>query len=214
MAARRSVVAYRVIAIFGVAIAIVASTRVLRIARGTDAVEGRRVAACSAARDLRFGETAPLDACAPIPVRQRSLPSDTVRRASDLANRVVVVPVVEGTVITERHLAPRARTGTDAIVPPGMRAVRVAPADGYTPAAGSIVDVVAATAAEFDTRSSATVVARRASVATDPSPGRDPSVLLIVTPEQAQRIAAARVNGKLTLAVLPPEDGRPLGPST
>ena len=195
-------------------IAVLAGARVLRLARGADAVEGRRITVCSAPRDLLLGETLPTEACAPLALRERALPPDALRSAEDLAGRIVATPVVEGTVITERHLGPRDRHGADAIVPPGLRAVRVSPADGFTPGPGSLVDVVAATSAEFESRASATVVARRARVVTDRANERDPSVLLIVTPEQAQRIAAARVTGELTLAVLPPEEGRPPGAST
>jgi hypothetical protein len=75
--------------------------------------------------------------------------------------------------------------------------------------------VLAATTGPFDARSGATVVARRATVARrldDPHLSQGPTVLLVVTPEQALRIAGTP--GALTLAVLPPEEGRPPAPST
>ena len=62
---------------------------------------------------------------------------------------VVIVPVLRGSFVLVRDLAPRHRTGLDGIVPEGMRAIRVTVTGALRPRTGSAVDVLAS----FDARS-------------------------------------------------------------
>jgi Flp pilus assembly protein CpaB len=202
-------IAYRGVAVAAIGLAGYSGFQGLRDARTVDAREGRSVGVCRAARDIALGEAVTSDQCSPTSLRTRSLPPSAIRRAGDLNQRVVVVPMVRGTVITERHLAQRSRTPTDAIVPSGMRAVRVTPTDGFTPAPGALVDVLAVAEAPFGSTPAATIVARRATVVADPLPADQPSVTLVVGADQATRIAAAHASGAVTLAVVPPDEGRP-----
>ena len=215
MSERRRSSYYRIGAGVVAVLAIIAGARAVRELRGVDAAEGRRVPVCTAARDLTLGELAADDLCIVRHQRRSALAPEPLTAPHALSGRVVAVPALRGTVLTERHLAPRERRATDAVVPPGMRAILVHPADGHAPPGGSRVDVLASTSGPFDARTGATVVARRATVARrvdDPPPGNGPAVLLVVTPEQALRIAGTP--GALTLAVLPPEEGRPPASST
>jgi len=167
-------------------------------------------------RDLLTGET----------VRQRDvrvemrygneIPREAVTDAGRAIGRVVVVPVLRDAMVFARHLAPADRAGLDAVVPVGSRAVHVVPKDGFRPARGAIVDVLAA----FDptvvnvegSGGAAVVVASGALVLAtdDPATGSGGSatnagVILLVTDTEARVIAFAAASADITLAVGPPE---------
>ena len=140
-------------------------------------------------------------------------------RDTDAAmRRVVTVPVLRGSFVVVRDLAPRHRTGLDGIVPEGMRAIRVTvtgalrPRTGRggrrarelrrrarpTPRAPLATTVVVAAGVRVlgtDTRASG-------------GTGRTDAlaVTLLVDRDEAERLADAQVNGVLTLALVPPEE--------
>lgn len=160
-----------------------------------------------------------------------AVPPGALAQRDDAVGRVVAVPVLAGAAVAERALAPRRRDGLGGIVPLGRRAVRVTGADGLRPDPGSVVDIIAT----LDSRDvggtiePSVVVARAARVlAVDPSPSsRDPvssgsgsgsdgrvGVVVLVTVEEASRLADATARGALMLALDPPEeaclDGAPV----
>jgi Flp pilus assembly protein CpaB len=113
------------------------------------------------------------------------------------------------------HVAPAARSGLDAVIPRGERAVHITPKDGFRPARGSVVDVLAAfdpSVVAVDGPADAAVVvasgARVLAVDDSSSGSADASeagVTLLVTEAEARAIAFASATADLTLAVTPPE---------
>lgn len=173
-----------------------------------------------ARRDLPLGRTV-----APGDLREREvhasqLPSGVLRSSADAVDRVVQVPVLRGSFVSARQLAPRRRQGLDGAIPRGMRAMRVVVADAVRPRAGASVDVIASFEDAASTPSEgstdvlpATVVARGVFViASDDartSEGlRALGVTLLVTPREARALAFASTHGVLTIALVPPEDAR------
>ena len=131
--------------------------------------------------------------------------------------RVVAVPVLRGSFLLVRDLAPRRRTGLDGIVPEGMRAIRVTVTGALRPRAGAAVDVLAS----FDARqptpratapTTLVVAAGVRVLGTDTRAGGAPAertrsrVTLLVDRDAAERLADAQVNGVLTLSLVPPEE--------
>ena len=127
-----------------------------------------------------------------------------------------MVPVLRDAVVFTHHLAPADRSGLDAVIPVGDRAVHVVPKDGFRPPLGSIVDVLAA----FDPTvvtvegagNSAVVVAGGARVlgvddgnGSGSSDSADTGVTLLVTETEARVVAFAAASADLTLAIAPPE---------
>ena len=177
---------------------------------------GPQVSVIVATHDLALGQTI---AASDIR-RERRYPSDipavAVRTSSGAVGRVVIVPVLRDGVLFAGHLAPAVRTGLDAVVPRGDRAVHVTPKDGFRPARGSVVDVLAAfdpsVVAVDGPADAAVVVASGARVLTvddaSASGAADASyagVTLLVTETEARSIAFAAAAADLTLAITPPE---------
>lgn len=141
-------------------------------------------------------------------VPDRALHDDDAARG-----RVVAVPLLAGAVVTDRHLAPRSRTGLDGLVPAGSRAVRVPDDAGLRPPPGAVVDVLVAldpalVAGGGGGDATVTVAAGARVLATgDAGDGLDgaPAVTLLVTEVEAGRLAFAAANGAVTLALDPPE---------
>jgi len=173
-----------------------------------------------ARRDLLLGRTV-----APGDLREREvhasqLPAGVLRSSADAVGRVVQVPVLRGSFVSARQLAPRRREGLDGAIPRGMRAMRVVVVDAVHPRAGSSVDVIASfeDAAAIPSEDSsdvlpATVVARGVLViasddARTPEGLRALGVTLLVTPHEARALAFASTHGVLTIALVPPEDAR------
>jgi Flp pilus assembly protein CpaB len=113
---------------------------------------------------------------------------------STAVGRVVAVPVLAGSPVLERHLAPPGRHGPGALVPRGMRAVQVAVQPQWRLPAGSVVDVLGPGEPARTVVEGAVVL------------GGDGDVTLLVTVEAARQLASAAATGPLTLALAPPED--------
>ena len=148
------------------------------------------------------------------------MPREAITSVDAAVGRVVAVPVLQDAVLFTAHLTSADRTGLDGVVPRGDRLVHVTPKDGYAPAPGSVVDVLAAfdpTAVTVVGASDAAVVVAsgaRVLARDDASADGEPSasgagVTLIVTEDEARVVAFAAANGDLTLAVDPPESARP-----
>jgi Flp pilus assembly protein CpaB len=185
---------------------------------------GPRLGVVVAVHDLELGQTVRAH---DVRVEKRyatDIPSTAVTHADRAVGRVVVVPVLRDAMLFTHHLAAANRSGLDAVVPVGDRAVHVVPKDGFRPPLGSIVDVLAA----FDPTvvtvegagNSAVVVAGGARVleVDDADSGSSDStttgVTLLVTDTEARVVAFAAASADLTLAVAPPEsaccaDSRP-----
>ncbi|HMF04710.1 MAG TPA: Flp pilus assembly protein CpaB [Acidimicrobiia bacterium] len=181
-----------------------------------------------AARDLPLGATINRGDITTRSVHRSQLPRGAL--SPDVAERrVVAVPVVRGAFVVEGNVAPRGRTGLDGAIPPGMRAVRIVARDALHPPVGSSVDVLVTF--ESGDRAAAegapTVVAARGVLVlgTDDAPaavehgapGRDAvgqggglGVTLLVSEDDAPRLAFAAAAGVVTLALVPPEDAGPM----
>jgi pilus assembly protein CpaB len=169
-----------------------------------------------AARDLALGQT-----ITPGDVRRESryrsqTPREAIRSSAGAVGRVVIVPVLRGGMLFAGHLAPEERTGLDAVVPLGKRAVHITPKDGFVPPRGSVVDVLAAfdpsVVAVDGPADAAVVVASGARVLAvdDASTSGDSEIAyagatVLVTETEARAIAFAAATADLTLAVTPPE---------
>jgi Flp pilus assembly protein CpaB len=170
-----------------------------------------------ATHDLAVGDTVERADLAVRRIHQSQLPQGVVESASVAIRRVVTVPVLRGSFVSARNLAPRHRNGLDGIVPFGMRAIRVTVSGALRPRPGAAIDVLAS----FDSRTADTadgdpttvVVAAGARVLRTDSragggTGRTDSlgVTLLVDRDVAERLADAQANAVLTLALVPPEE--------
>ncbi len=178
-----------------------------------------------AARDLSLGalvRTADLDTRT---VHRSQLPAGAVA-PDDARDRVVAIPVARGGYVLDRNLAPRRRTGLDGAIPRGMRALRIVVHDSVQPLPGTAVDVLVTyerTAAEEPAGAveGTTVAARGVLVlGTDDDPAAIDvgataaaadglGVTLLVTGDEAERLAHAAATGIVTLALVPPEEAAP-----
>ncbi len=177
---------------------------------------GPQVSVIVATHDLAVGQTIAASDIRREPRYRSQTPRVALRSASAAVGRVVIVPVLRDGTLFDGHVAPAARTGLDAVVARGERAVHVTPKDGFRPARGSVVDVLAAfdpsVVAVDGPADAAVVVASGARVLTvddvSSSGSGDASyagVTLLVTEAEARAIAFAAATADLTLAITPPE---------
>src|SRR5688500_2740742 len=190
-------------------------------------------AAVVATRDLTVGATVRRDDLRIRQVHSSQLPPGVLSNATAALGRVVTVAVLRGDFVSGRHLAPRRRTGLDGAIPDGMRAVRVLVTDAIRPRTGAAVDVLATFEAgsaftasgevdlsdpeALDAASGTTAVVVADGVlviGTDDAPtaegGIAIGVTLLVTPREARDLAFAATHGVITIALVPPEDARPV----
>jgi Flp pilus assembly protein CpaB len=180
-----------------------------------------------ATRDLPLGSTIDRSDVRTRSVHRSQLPSGALSPgAAD--GRVVAVPVARGAFVVKGNVAPRGRTGLNGAIAPGMRALRIVARDSLRPPVGSSVDVLVT----FESSDAAgggtpTVVAARGVLVlgTDETPAAVETragdrgaggqgggaltalgVTLLVTEEDAPRLAFAAAAGVVTLALVPPED--------
>jgi pilus assembly protein CpaB len=177
-----------------------------------------------AARDLPTGSTIDRGDIRSRTVHRSQLPSGALSPGA-ARGRVVAAPVVRGAFVVNGNVAPRGRTGLDGAIPPGMRALRIVARDSMRPPVGSSVDVLVT----FESSDAAaaggapTVVAARGVLVlgTDDAPAAVETragdrnaagigVTLLVTEEDAPRLAFAAAAGVVTLALVPPEDAAPV----
>jgi Flp pilus assembly protein CpaB len=176
---------------------------------------GPEVEAVVARRDLTVGAMVDASDVSGRAVHTSQLPDGVIVGRGRVVGRVIAAPVLRGDVVTARHLAPRRRTGLDGIVPVDMRAIRVTVSGALRPRAGAAVDVLAS----FDARNSesavvgsSTVVVAEGVLVVSTGTGRGDAlgVTLLVSRDDAARLADAQANGVLTLALVPPEEASPM----
>jgi Flp pilus assembly protein CpaB len=170
-------------------------------------------------RDLETGETIAAHDVHTEQRYARDIPPDALTDPRRAVGHVVVIPLLRDAIVFTRQLAAADRTGLDAVIPAGDRAVHVTPKDAFRPPLGAIVDVLAA----FDPSvvrvegagNAAVVVATGARViAVDgrttgaSSDDAETGVTLLVTEDEAREIAFAASTADLTLAIAPPETAR------
>jgi Flp pilus assembly protein CpaB len=167
-----------------------------------------------AVRDLALGATIEPGDVRAVSRYAGTVPTGIPRHPRDVVGRVVVVPVVREAFVPARALAPATRTGLDAVVPIGHRAVHVMIKDGFRPPRGAIVDVLAAfdpnAVAVENGAANAVAVARAAQVLASDGSGESggqqgTGVTLLVTEDEARAVAFAATNAELSLALAPPE---------
>ncbi len=179
---------------------------------------GPRIDVVVAARDVPIGWTVTEDDIEMREVFRSQAPDDVVTSAGDVVGKTVLVPLLGQAMVLTGHLADPDRDGLEGVVPEGMRAMRVVVEDSLLPGAGDLVDVLAT----FDptvvgpggeptvaVAGAATVLAaddRAGDSATDDPLGSRVGVTLLVTVEEARRLAFALAHGVVTLALVPPED--------
>ncbi|GEM_PF-1091421 len=193
----------------------VAST--LASLRRQDRAFGRVRTVVVAARDLSVGTTLTDADLALRKERSSSTTPGALSSRAEAAGRVVAVPALRGADLTHRQLASRERDGRDGVVPPGRRAMRVVTTDGLRPRPGDLVDVYVTfdpSKVGPDVEPTLTVANAVPVVAVDdagrPSgdsaPGIHVGVTVLVSADQAKRLAFATASGVIALAVAPPED--------
>jgi Flp pilus assembly protein CpaB len=182
-----------------------------------------------AVRDLPVGTTIRDGDIRVRSVHRSQLPADAMSPAA-ARGRVVAVPVVRGAFVIDGNVAPRRRTGLNGAITTGMRAMQIVVWDALRPPVGSSVDVLVTFDPGSNSASSAapTVVAARGvlvlgtgdapavsdSGATGRRTGSGQSsalgVTLLVSQEDAPRLAFAAATGVVTIALVPPEDATPV----
>jgi Flp pilus assembly protein CpaB len=178
-----------------------------------------------AVRDLPVGTTISDGDIRVRSVHRSQLPTDAMSPAA-ARGRVVAVPVVRGAFLIGGNVAPRRRTGLNGAIPAGMRAMHIVVRDALRPPVGGSVDVLVT----FDPGSNGasdaapTVVAARGVLVlgTDDAPaaldtatttrrsGSGLGVTLLVSQDDAPRLAFAAATGVVTIALVPPEDATPM----
>lgn len=169
-------------------------------------------------RDLPLGTTIDRADVKTRSVHRSQLPAGALS-PREVEGRVVAVPVVRGAFVVDGNVAPRRRTGLNGAIPPGMRALRVVARDALRPPVGGSVDVLVTFESGGGTTADGapTVVAARgvlvlgtedapAAVETGERASDGLGVTLLVTEDDAPRLAFAAAAGVVTLALVPPED--------
>ncbi len=131
-----------------------------------------------------------------------------------MTGRVLVVAVLRGQAVTDRHVAAKDRDGRDGVVAPGRRAMRVSVADTPRLRAGDHVDVyvtfdpgqVSADADPTLTVAHAARVLAVDAAAVASAGGSTTGVTLMVDVDDAPKLAYASANGVLAVALVPPEE--------
>ena len=140
-------------------------------------------------------------------VPQRYVPPGAERSVEGVTGRTLVADVAAGEVITSRRLASEGGP-LAALVPPGLRAVAVIVSVPPGPlSAGDRVDVIATYAggqphAETVLEAAEVLATRAAGDVT----GAGSTVVLLVAPDDAQRLAFARSFAELSVAVVSPQE--------
>ena len=155
---------------------------------------------------------------------QSVVPSGAFTRMSQVNGRGVILPVTKGEFILPSKLAaPNAGSGLPSLIPTGMRAVSVRVNDVVSVAGfvqpGSRVDVLATGSTSNGDRQTTTVLENVAVIAVGKSLERSttgetqnaPVITLLVSPDDAQRLALASQEGRIQLALRNPLDTRKEG---
>ena len=173
-----------------------------------------------AANDLAVGKKLEDHDVLVIKYPRPNLPANVFTNKRQVMGRGVVLPVSKGEFLLPNKLAPiNAGSGLPSLIPPGMRAVSVRVNDVVSVAGfvqpGSRVDVLltgnAASSAEHQTT---TVLTNVAVIAVGKNLERNatgeaqsaPVITLLVSPDDAQKLALAGQQGRIQLALRNPLD--------
>jgi Flp pilus assembly protein CpaB len=167
-----------------------------------------------ATRDLALGRSIRSEDLDVHRTRAALVPHDAFTSADDVADRVVLVPVLAGAPITARAVTPVGRHGLDGVVPVGSRALRVNPIGAPDVEPGQLVDVFAA----FPDSPGTSIAAHAALVIrvddrAESIDGTASAVTLLVDTADAGRVADAVAGGQVVLALTPPEEAEAALPS-
>jgi pilus assembly protein CpaB len=153
---------------------------------------------------------------------QSNIPPGAFTRKSQALNRGVVLPISKGEFILPSKLAAEnAGAGLPSMIPPGMRAVSVRVNDVVSVAGfvqpGTRVDVLA-TGSSGSERQTTTVLENVAVIAVgktldrgtpgEPQAAPAPVITLLVSPDDAQKLALVSQEGRIQLALRNPLDTR------
>lgn len=180
--------------------------------RHQDQAFGRVHAVVVASRDLPLGRRVRRSDLAERRVRGDTGLAGAVTRPAAAVGRVVAVPVLRDAVVTDRHLAAHRRDGRDGTVPAGLRSMRVIIEGGVQPRPGDPVDIYATFDPQIvagDVEPTLTVARAVPVLAVDRDDATTIGVTVLVTPDEAKRLAFATAAGTLAIAIAPPEAAAP-----
>jgi len=186
--------------------------------RHQDQAFGRVHTVLVASHDLPLGHRVQARDLATRHVRGETPEPGALTRSGPALGRVVAVPLLRGAVVARRNLARHRRDGRDGTVPAGLRSMRVVIDGGVRPRPGDPVDIYATFDPQTvgaDAEPTLTVAHAVPVLAVDLDEGRATDgrgasigVTVLVSPDQARRLAFATAAGTLALAIAPPESSR------
>jgi Flp pilus assembly protein CpaB len=186
--------------------------------RAQEAAYGALRTVVVATRDLPLGTRVGRDDLATRRVRGEAPAAGAVTRPADATGRVVAVPVLRGSPVAVRHLAPEHRDGRAGVVPAGRRAMRIVVESGPRAAPGDLVDVYATFDPQVvgaDAEPTLTVARAVPVLAVDDGDGGTGDgaagglgLTVLVARAVAPRLAFAAATGVLAVAIAPPEAAR------
>lgn len=177
---------------------------------------GPPIEVVTAARDLARGTELAEDGLEVVTIPSRFAPPGAVRDLARAVGRTLVADLAAGEILTDLRLAGTRSGPTAAIVPPGMRAVQVPVAAPVGVEPGDLVDVIATFGgggAHTEVTGEALEVLAVKRGGGDGSfgadggvPSGDVGLVLLVAPDDAQRLAFASAFASLSIAVRGPDD--------
>jgi len=211
---------FLMIGVVSLALGIVASMYVLRRLQGNNVSRDNTVEVIVAANDLQVGSRIEEKDIKIIRVPPEDLPPGAPRKRSDVLGHGVIIPIAKGEFILPNRLAAEnAGAGLPSLIPPGMRAVSVRVNDVVSVAGfvtpGTRVDVLLTAAPNGSNEQQTTTVLQDVAVLasghtlerTSTGEAQNTAVItLLVTPDDAQRLTLASLEGKIQLALRNPLD--------
>jgi pilus assembly protein CpaB len=191
----------------------------LRTSAGATSNE-RVVAVAVAARDIQVGIKLAADDVRLVQLPQSAVPPGAFSGTSQILSRGAVLPVAKGDFILPYKLAAvNAGAGLPSLIPPGMRAVSVRVNDVVSVAGfvqpGTRVDVLSTgEQGSGNDRQTTTVLENVAVIAVGKSLDRNasndaqtaPVITLLVSPDDAQKLALVSQEGRIQLSLRNPLD--------
>lgn len=216
------------IGVLAVGLGVVASLYVYKSMQGNNMTRDNGVEVIVAANDLQVGARVEEKDIKIIRVKPEDLPPGAPRKRSDVLGHGVIIPIAKGEFILPNRLAAEnAGAGLPSLIPPGMRAVSVrvneviGVAGFVTP--GTRVDVLlTGTPGGSGEQQTTTVLQNIAVLAsghtlerTSTGEAQNTAVItLLVTPDDAQRLTLASLEGKIQLVLRNPLDTKQDGVAT
>ena len=180
----------------------------------------RAIQVVAAANDIEIGTKLETRDIRFVPIPQSAVPPNAYARASEVLGRGAILPVAKGEFLLPGKLAAlNAGAGLPSMIPPGMRAVSVRVNDVVSVAGfvqpGTRVDVMATgTRGGGNDRQTTTVLENVAVIAVGKSLDRNatadaqaaPVITLLVSPDDAQKLALVSQEGRIQLSLRNPLD--------